>query len=153
MRASAVLLSVAALCAAVGCVERTLLIRSEPAGAPVWVDEQYVGETPFEYPFAHYGVRRLRVGPLRDENDKLAFEEVEREALVEAPWYETFPLDFFAEVLYPGTLRDEHLLPVFELPPAAAERHGEERVQEVREQAGQFRERALRTIPEASPAP
>ena len=50
-----------------GCVERKMYIRSEPGGAPVWLDETYAGVTPLEHPFVHYGVRRVRVGPLRDE--------------------------------------------------------------------------------------
>jgi hypothetical protein len=133
-----------------GCVERRLVIRSEPSGAPVWLDEVYLGETPLEHSFAHYGVRRVRVGPVRNEAGRLTHEEVEREAVTESPWYETFPLDFFFEVVYPFRLTDEHALPVFMLPPVPTDPapHGEERLRELRGQADAFRDRALRTIPE-----
>ena len=60
------LLLIATATLTLGCVERELLIRTEPAGAPVWVDEEYVGLSPIVYPFHHYGTRRLRVGPIRE---------------------------------------------------------------------------------------
>lgn len=149
-RPPAWLLAALACCALAGCVERRLVIRSEPSGAPVWLDEVYVGETPVEHSFAHYGVRRVRVGPVRGETGVLTHDEVEREAVIEPPWYETFPVDFFFEVVYPFTLTDEHALPVFTLPPAPTDpdRHGEERLRGVRERAERFRDRALRSIPE-----
>ena len=140
--------------ALLGCVERKMLIRSDPPGAPVWVDEQCVGDTPLEYPFAHYGARRVRVGPVRDADGNVEYTEKERVALIEAPWYETFPLDFFFEVVYPGRLTDVHDLGVFELEPVGAdpERHGPERVQQVLDRAEEFRKRALSSVPEEAPA-
>lgn len=152
------LLTAGALLAGAGCVERKMLIRSEPSGVPVWVDERYAGTTlpdgPLEYPFAHYGTRRIRVGPLRDENEKLVYHEMQRVVDIEPPWYETFPIDFFFEVLLPWRLTDEHVLPVFALKKAeeGPQRYDRERIQELREQAEAFRERALRTIPEEAPS-
>ncbi len=151
---AAILLMVGALLAGAGCVERKMLIRSEPSGAPVWVDEQYVGTTPLDHPFAHYGVRRIRVGPIRDEHGKLRYDELQREELTDPPWYGKFPIDFLSEVLYPVRLTDDHVLDVFVLKPVGEDpaRHGEERVQQVRERAEAFRQRALRTIPEQAPS-
>ncbi len=136
-----------------GCVERRMLIRSVPAGAPVWIDEQHVGATPLDFQFSHYGARRIRVGPLRDENDKRTHVEMERVVDIEAPWYESWPIDFFAEVLYPGRLVDEHRVPAFVLPTVTAEPEDEAaaRIERLRADADAFRERALSTIPERAP--
>jgi hypothetical protein len=62
---------------------------------------------------------------------------MERIVEVRAPGYETFPVDFFFEVLYPRTLVDEHDLGLFKLPRAdeAPQRPGEEGVQQVRQRA------------------
>ncbi len=134
-----------------GCVERRMLIRSVPTGAPVWIDEQPAGATPLDLPFAHYGARRIRVGPLRDENDKRTHAEMERVVEVEPPWYEKWPIDFFAEVLYPGRLVDEHSVPPFVLPTVEIAPADEGRVERLRADADAFRERALGTIPERAP--
>jgi hypothetical protein len=72
---------------------------------------------------------------------------------IKAPWYETFPIDFFFEVLYPGRMTDVHVLPVFllqdvaEVPPAA----GQPSVEALRQRAKEFRDTATYSIPEASP--
>lgn len=138
-----------------GCVERKLMIRSQPSGAPVYIDEKYVGQTqpefPLEYPFAHYGARRVRVGPIRGEEEMLLYAEKQRVVPVRAPWYETFPLDFFFEAIWPWTLHDVHRLAVFELEPAPATvAAGEERAREVLENAEALRKQAaeeLLTLP------
>lgn len=135
------------LCA--GCVERCILIRSDPPGAPVWVDEEYVGQTAMVHAFAHYGTRRIRVGPVRDESGKMAYEEQEMLLETRAPWYQTFPLDFFAEVLWPGRIIDWHVPPVFHLDrasPRAAD-SGEEDLKQLLKDAESFRRRALAPIP------
>lgn len=136
---------------ATGCVERKMLIRSAPPGAPVWIDEEYVGLTPLEHPFAHYGSRRIRVGPIRDEREKLQYMEKERVVDVEPPWYEKFPIDFFFEVIYPKQLTDEHELNVFVLDPVEErpEPQDEDRVRRLRQEAQEFRKKALLSIPEA----
>jgi len=140
-----VLAALLALCVqSTGCVERRILIRSEPAGAPVWVDERPVGTTPLEYPFAHYGTRRVRAGPIYNELGTAEYLEQERMVRVEAPWYETFPVDFFFEVLWPTTLVDEHKV-TLTLPAASTEEglYGEERAKEIRKRGERFREKAL----------
>ena len=150
-KTGAVLLTAVGLTAALatGCVERQMVIRSEPAGAPVWVDEVRVGETPLTYPFHHYGTRRVRVGPIRDEHDAIAYSETERLVEIPPPWYERFPLDFFSEVLYPWTLLDEHAVEFELLPPSEeGELYGEERAREVLKEAEEFREEGLAPVPE-----
>lgn len=147
LRALLVLLGVALAC---GCVERTMVIRSDPPGAPVWVNEDYAGTTPLVHPFAFYGTSSVRVGPVRDEKDNLLYHETQVLYDAEAPWYETIPIDFLAEVLYPGTLKDVHEVPEIKLPaakPAEAE-VDEQQVQQVLQKAEQFRERALEPVPD-----
>jgi len=132
-----------------GCVERKLVIRSRPAGAPVWVDETAAGETPAEYEFKHYGRRRIRVGPVRDESGALLYAASERIVEPDVPWYETFPIDFFFEVLWPGTLVDVHQYD-FQLGPPSREEYlySAERAKDLVEEGEQFREKALSPVPE-----
>ena len=136
------------LCA--GCVERKILIRSEPPGAPVWVDEQSAGVAPAEYKFQHYGVRRIRVGPVRDEQDRVRYLPVEREQAMDAPWYETFPvIDFFTEVIVPWTVVDEHLYAVTLKPATGQEQlYGIENAKRIRAEGEAFRTKALAPVPE-----
>jgi hypothetical protein len=149
MRATGCLLLACAL-AACGCVERKMMIRSEPEGAPVWVNETYAGTTPLEYKFAFYGVHGIRVGPVRDEKDRLLFQEAHVNYEADGPWYETFPIDFFFEVIWPGTLTDTHLVPDIKLPlaPAATKEANPAEVQALRDRAEAFRKRALEPVPD-----
>ena len=91
---------VAALALA-GCVERSLLIKSEPSGATVMLNGETIGVTPVKTRIETYGVyeailsapgcRRLRTT-----------------VIVEPPWFERMPLDFISEDIWPGTIRDAH---------------------------------------------
>lgn len=46
---------------AVGCVERTISISSQPAGALVYLNDEEVGRTPVSVPFTFYGVYDVRL--------------------------------------------------------------------------------------------
>ena len=85
---------------AAGCVRRTLIVESTPPEAEVWIDGERVGLTPVREPFSHYGTREIVVV-------KGGYTLAREKRPVEAPWYERFPLDFFTENLWPGTLVDE----------------------------------------------
>lgn len=136
----------ALLTSGMGCVERKLLIRSDPSGAPVAIDETAVGKTPLDYEFRHYGTRRIRVGPVRDENDAVVFAASEKMVTTPAPTYQKFPLGFFWEVLWPWTVVDKH--PVkFTLEPPSDE-YGEEVAKDVMKRAEDFRSKALSPAPE-----
>lgn len=128
-----------------GCVERMISIRSDPPGAPVWVDERRVGVTPVEYGFAHYGSRRVRVGPIRTEHGKVQYAEQEKVFDIRAPWYEKFPIDFFFEALYPVKLVDQHELPllVLEEPKMDSEPYTDPQVKDLIDRAESFREQAM----------
>ena len=85
---------------AAGCVERRLVVESDPPGARVWVNGAEGGRTPARFRFHHYGHYRV---VLR----KPGFEKIEDIKRVRAPWYEYFPLDLVAEFLWPGKIVDE----------------------------------------------
>jgi hypothetical protein len=149
MRTYAVSLLLFVLAVNLGCVERKLIIESDPPGAPVYVDEDFAGVTPLDYPFAHYGTRSVRVGPIRNEHGRVTHLEAERVFDIDWPYYQAFPLDFFYEVLYPETLVDEHRLPAFVLEPVESdESTATLSIDELRDKANVFRRRALTQVPE-----
>lgn len=83
-----------------GCVRRALVVESEPPGAEVWIDGENLGPSPVRVPFDHYGRREIVLS-------KGGYALIRGTREIAAPWYERFPLDFFAENLWPGTLVDE----------------------------------------------
>lgn len=103
-----------------GCVERRIYFRSVPANAEVYVDGEYIGLTRADghkdghlyANFVFYGTREYTIR-------KPGYETVSGTIRLEAPWYEYPPFDFFAEVLVPYPIVDEHHVEV-ELPKAEA---------------------------------
>ena len=93
-----ILLAVAA-CAAAGCVRRTLTINTEPAGALVFLNDEEIGRTPVTTDFTWYGDYDLII---RHEGCQTLNTHVN----VLAPWYQHPPIDFAAEVLWPGRIVD-----------------------------------------------
>jgi hypothetical protein len=121
-----------------GCVERRIYIRSEPPGADVFIDGEYVGRTrpdndpdgPLSVRFAHYGTREWT---LRKPGYQARSGVVE----LERPWYEYPVLDFFSEVLAPFPIRDSHFVEVKLEPARPADIEGlYRRAREYREGAG-----------------
>ncbi len=100
---------------AVGCVERTLVIESDPSGAEVRLNGVRVGRTPVRVPFRHYGIYDVEV-----RHD--GFEPVREGAPVLAPWWARFPLGVFTELLWPGRIPDVHFLKYDLAPPAMPDR-------------------------------
>ena len=84
-----------------GCVERKLIIRSEPPGARVVLNGRSVGTTPVEVPFDTYGVFDV-VLSLHGHH------RLSGVAPVHPPWFEQIPIDFFVETLWPATVYDIH---------------------------------------------
>lgn len=76
----------------VGCVERRLLITSEPAGALVYLNDQEVGRTPLEVPFTWYGTYDVRL-------EREGYRTLQTEQVAEQPWWEKPGPDLFAEAL------------------------------------------------------
>jgi len=96
-----------------GCVERRIYLVSDPPGADVFIDGEYVGETrPKNHPdgplyanFIYYGKREYTFR-------KPGFATQSGAVQLEVPWYEYPPIDFFSEVLTPWIIVDEHFVEV-----------------------------------------
>ncbi len=82
-----------------GCVRRRLMVRSNPPGAMVYVDNQPIGTTPCATDFVYYGTREIRLV-------KPGFETLTVSQPIPAPWYEIPPLDFVSENLVPRKIQD-----------------------------------------------
>jgi len=95
-----------------GCVERSLKISSDPQGARVFVNDKEIGVTPVKTNFLWYGEYDLI---LRREG----FKTLKTSYLAKAPWYQYPPIDLIAECLIATTIKDEHVLPTYQLEPAA----------------------------------
>lgn len=86
---------------ALSCVERKLHIRTEPEGAMVQVNGRDVGRSPATWTFSHYGTVRVTAyleGHLPEQ----------RLVKLKAPWYQYPVADFFADLVVPARIRDEH---------------------------------------------
>jgi hypothetical protein len=98
------MLALALAClAATGCVQRRMVIRSNPPGAMVYVDDYEIGTTPIAHDFTYYGTRKIRL--VKDGYETLTVMQS-----IPAPWYQIPPLDFVSENLVPGELRDRRTL-------------------------------------------
>lgn len=96
----AVMMAVAAAIVG-GCVERQLTIHTVPAGGVVTLNDEEIGEAPVTVAFGWYGDYNVRVS-------KAGYETLATHRELERPWHDRFPLDFFANVLWPGTIRDTY---------------------------------------------
>jgi hypothetical protein len=94
------MLGLVMLAAASGCVERRMVIITEPYGAIVYDEKnQPIGGAPVDHPFTYYGKYNFRLA-------KDGYETLRVEQRVRAPWYELPGLDFISENLIPFTVRD-----------------------------------------------
>jgi hypothetical protein len=80
-----------------------MTIRSNPPGAMVYIDNREIGTTPVSTNFTYYGTRDFRL--VKDGYETLSVKRT-----MPAPWYEFVPLDFVAENLVPGEIRDHRTL-------------------------------------------
>ena len=116
-----------------GCVERTLIIRSDPPGANLIVNGDPRGVAPVEIPFETYGVFEVVASLPRHQRLHTAVP-------VKAPWYEQIPIDFFAENIWPFTVKDRHEVTLSLKPTLPADDTGIDRREE------QLRERMLESV-------
>ena len=84
-----------------GCVERSILLRSDPPGAAIVLNGVSVGATPVEVPFKTYGAYEVVLSAPRHQR----LRQVVR---IDAPWYQQIVIDFFAEHLWPFRIHDRH---------------------------------------------
>jgi hypothetical protein len=82
-----------------GCVERNLTIKTEPEGALVTLNDEQIGPSPVTVAFNWYGDYYVHAS-------KEGYETLQTHRELKASWYDWFPLDFFAQVLYPGRIVD-----------------------------------------------
>ena len=82
-----------------GCVRRRLMVRSNPPGAMVYVDNQPIGTTPCATDFTYYGTREIRLV-------KAGYETLTVNQPLPAPWYQIPPLDFVSENIVPHKIQD-----------------------------------------------
>lgn len=96
-------------CFSTGCVERRLTVRTDPPGARVYIDDYEIGTSPCSTHFTYYGTRKIRL--VKDGfRTKTIYQPIP------PPWYQIPPLDFVAENLVPGTIRDQRTL-MYQLEP------------------------------------
>ncbi len=84
-----------------GCVRRTLTITTEPPNALVYLNDQEVGRSAVTTDFIWYGDYDVLIR-------KKGYETLKTHWDIKPPWYQVVPIDFFAEVLWPGHLHDRH---------------------------------------------
>jgi PEGA domain len=75
------------------------MVRSNPPGALVYVDNQQIGTTPCAVDFTYYGTREIRL-------IKPGFETLTVNQPIPTPWYEIPGIDFVSENLVPTKIRD-----------------------------------------------
>jgi len=92
-----------------GCVERKLTINTEPSGARVILNDQEIGVSPVTVSFNWYGDYWVRIS-------KDGYETLNTHRRLHAPLHDRMPLDFVAQILYPGTIVDAYEW-TFELEP------------------------------------
>ena len=84
-----------------GCVERRLTIHTEPQGAMIVLNDQQIGVSPVTVPFNWYGDYWVRAS-------KEGYETLNTHRRLKAPLHDHLPLDFFAQVLYPGRITNSY---------------------------------------------
>ncbi len=86
-----------------GCVQRRLIVRSQPEGALVTIDNQSVGRTPVPVPYTYAGTREIQL-------EKDGYKTVKVRERIRPKWYDKFPLSFFSNNLALREIRDERVL-------------------------------------------
>ena len=86
-----------------GCVQRRLIIRSQPEGAFVTIDRQPIGLTPLSVPYTYSGTRDVQL-------EKDGYQTIKVQQRIDPTWYERFPISLVTENFWPRELRDERLL-------------------------------------------
>ena len=84
-----------------GCIERELTINTKPQGASVALNDEQIGMSPVTVSFNWYGDYNVRIS-------KEGYETLNTHLKLKAPWYDHFPFDFFAGVVWPGRIVDSY---------------------------------------------
>jgi hypothetical protein len=92
-----------------GCVERKLMINTEPQGALVILNDEEIGISPVTVSFNWYGDYQVKIS-------KQGYETLNTNRELKAPLHDHFPFDFFAQILWPGRIVNSYEW-TFELAP------------------------------------
>lgn len=84
-----------------GCVERKLTINTKPQGALVLLNDEEIGISPVTVPFEWYGDYNVRIS-------KGGYETLKTHRKLKGPWYDSFPFDFFAQLVVPKRIVDSY---------------------------------------------
>lgn len=84
-----------------GCVERRMVITSDPPADLVLINNHPVSAAPADYGFVYYGTYKITL-------IKEGYQTLVVEQKVPTPWYEYMPLDFVSENLWPRRIEDVH---------------------------------------------
>jgi len=94
-------IAIVMMSAVVGCVRRTITITTEPPAALVYLNDQEIGRSAVTTDFLWYGDYDVIIR-------KEGYKTLKTNWDIKPPWYQVIPIDFVAEVLWPGYLHDEH---------------------------------------------
>ncbi|MEM7454170.1 MAG: PEGA domain-containing protein [Planctomycetota bacterium] len=92
-----------------GCVQRRLLIQSQPEGAFVSIDKQPVGYTPVAVPYTYHGTREIQL-------EKDGYKVIRVQQRIRPNWYDRFPVSLVTNNFWGREVRDERLFD-FQLEP------------------------------------
>lgn len=84
-----------------GCVERQLTIKTNPEGALVILNDEEIGLAPVTVNFNWYGDYCVRI-------QKEGYETLNTHRELKGPWYDSFPFDFFAQIVNPNRIVDSY---------------------------------------------
>ncbi|MCK4998466.1 MAG: PEGA domain-containing protein [Anaerohalosphaera sp.] len=101
VKLTALLITVFLMIPIAGCVERHLTINTSPPGALVTLNDEQIGNSPVTVGFNWYGDYRVSIS-------KQGYETLNTHRELARPLHDKFPFDFFAQVLWPKTIEDEH---------------------------------------------
>ena len=82
-----------------GCVQRTLHVDSNPPGALVYLNDEFVGRTPTSVVFTWYGTYDVRL-------EKEGYQALSTSREAKQPLYDMPFIDVFAEAM-PGTVHSD----------------------------------------------
>lgn len=99
MKRIACLAALLTISSAAGCVERRFTIYSEPPGALVYFNGNYLGTTPVDGSLIYYGKQQFTL-------IKEGYETLDVVQPYPPVWYDFPGLDFIAENIWPFKLRD-----------------------------------------------
>ncbi len=84
-----------------GCVHRRATIRSDPAGAQVFLEGEEIGFTPVSFDFIWYGTRELTIV-------KPGYETLTVFQKIRTPWYQILPFEFLTDNFSPMKITNRH---------------------------------------------